>query len=171
MTPPPHPSLAVFSLLSETIRKGDPQINLGLTISHYLEILAGYDESQINQDYNFSPSDLEGAQMLVGYAYIRAAGLQLPLTLAEIEAERTIRIAQRRIERKQGRRRGSARPPIPADIRWRIFERDNFTCVDCGSRADLTVDHMQPYSLGGTLDDGNLQTLCRSCNSRKGARE
>lgn len=60
--------------------------------------------------------------------------------------------------------------PIPPDIRWVVWERDNFTCKRCGIRKHLSVDHIIPESKGGTLDMGNLQTLCRGCNSSKGAR-
>ncbi|MFJ2575978.1 HNH endonuclease [Kitasatospora aureofaciens] len=35
---------------------------------------------------------------------------------------------------------------------------------------DLTVDHMVPKRLGGGDEPENLGVLCRSCNSRKGAR-
>ena len=60
--------------------------------------------------------------------------------------------------------------PIPEGLRWQVWLRDNFTCVVCGARRDLTVDHVKPESLGGTMELPNLQTLCRPCNSRKGAR-
>jgi hypothetical protein len=60
--------------------------------------------------------------------------------------------------------------PIPTALRWMVWERDNFTCKECGSRRDLSVDHIIAESKGGTLDLINLRTLCRSCNSRKGAR-
>lgn len=59
---------------------------------------------------------------------------------------------------------------ISESLRWSVWERDNFTCQLCGSRRYLSVDHITPESKGGTLEIGNLQTLCRSCNSKKGAR-
>lgn len=59
---------------------------------------------------------------------------------------------------------------IPYALRWQVWERDNFTCKHCGTRRDLSVDHIIPESCGGTLDLDNLQTLCRPCNSRKGNR-
>lgn len=60
--------------------------------------------------------------------------------------------------------------PLPAATRWTVWERDNFTCLHCGTRRDLTIDHIVPRSKNGTHDEANLQTLCRRCNSRKGAR-
>lgn len=62
------------------------------------------------------------------------------------------------------------RTRIPAAIRAIVFERDGYACKRCGSQFDLSVDHILAWSLGGSDDPENLQTLCRSCNSRKGAR-
>ena len=55
-------------------------------------------------------------------------------------------------------------------VRWEVWERDNFTCVHCGSRRDLSIDHIHPQSKGGKATLENCQTLCRKCNSKKGAR-
>lgn len=60
--------------------------------------------------------------------------------------------------------------PIPDDLRWQVFLRDNFTCRHCGSRLFLQADHITAESAGGPATMDNLQTLCRSCNSRKGTR-
>ena len=62
------------------------------------------------------------------------------------------------------------REPISNALRWEIWERDNFTCQKCGSRQRLSIDHKMPRSKGGNNRPSNLQTLCRSCNSAKGAR-
>ena len=59
---------------------------------------------------------------------------------------------------------------IPDDLRMAVYERDGFQCLHCGEVENLTLDHIHPYSLGGEDTFENLQTLCRSCNSRKGAR-
>ena len=60
---------------------------------------------------------------------------------------------------------------ISADIRWEIWERDDFRCFYCGSRRFLSVDHKIPESKGGTLDGDNLITACMRCNVRRGTQD
>lgn len=62
------------------------------------------------------------------------------------------------------------RKKIRAGVRRRVYDRDGHRCVVCGSEDNLTLDHIVPWSLGGADSVANLQTMCRSCNSRKGAR-
>lgn len=57
---------------------------------------------------------------------------------------------------------------IAASIRAFVFARDCFQCLICGCESDLTIDHIEPVSRGGTNLIDNLQTLCRRCNGRKG---
>lgn len=56
----------------------------------------------------------------------------------------------------------------PADRAY-IYERDGYACLRCGS-SNLTIDHVQPESLGGRSIRSNFQTLCLSCNAWKGVR-
>ena len=42
-------------------------------------------------------------------------------------------------------------------------------CVSCGRPSD-TADHVVPLLYGGEDNDANAVPMCRSCNSRKGAR-
>lgn len=70
-------------------------------------------------------------------------------------------------------RRGTARGDrraIPKSIRIFVMERDGWACVLCGVGHALTLDHIQPYSKGGSDEPSNLRVLCRSCNSKKGNR-
>lgn len=62
------------------------------------------------------------------------------------------------------------RPAIPEWLRLRVYERNGWRCLQCGASEDLSLDHIYPWSLGGPDIEDNLQTLCRPCNSRKGAR-
>jgi len=59
---------------------------------------------------------------------------------------------------------------VPERIRQQVLERDDFICQHCGTGQRLTIDHVKPVVLGGGNGAENLQTLCSSCNSRKGAR-
>ena len=55
-------------------------------------------------------------------------------------------------------------------LRWKILERDNFTCQYCGQYApsvQLEVDHVTPVAEGGTDELDNLKTACSACNQGK----
>jgi hypothetical protein len=52
----------------------------------------------------------------------------------------------------------------------RIYKRDGHACVYCGSRRDLTIDHVVPVSKGGRHIDSNLVACCSDCNTSKGDR-
>ena len=63
---------------------------------------------------------------------------------------------------------------IPRDTHRRkitrraVFARDEWTCQYCGSRSNLTVDHVVPRSKGGSSDWENIVASCAPCNRRKG---
>ena len=63
---------------------------------------------------------------------------------------------------------------IPRDTHRRkitrraVFARDEWTCQYCGSRANLTVDHVIPKSKGGNSSWENIVASCAPCNRRKG---
>lgn len=51
--------------------------------------------------------------------------------------------------------------------RKRIYERDGYKCIICGSDEHLSIDHIIPTSKGGTDEDSNLCTMCLRCNRKK----
>jgi 5-methylcytosine-specific restriction endonuclease McrA len=63
---------------------------------------------------------------------------------------------------------------IPRDTHRRkitrraVFARDEWTCQYCGSRSNLTVDHVIPRSKGGPSSWENIVASCAPCNRRKG---
>jgi len=73
----------------------------------------------------------------------------------------------------------SAPPKGARTVGWRlrylVLRRDRFSCRACGrspaseTGVVLEVDHVVPWSRGGTSVEANLQTLCDRCNGGKGA--
>lgn len=59
------------------------------------------------------------------------------------------------------------RPSSVRVNRKRIFKRDNNTCGYCGSKKNLTVDHILPRSRGGKNTWENMITSCNRCNGMK----
>ena len=68
--------------------------------------------------------------------------------------------------------RGTGRDPS-LRLRWKVLQSDRFTCRACGASpattigVELHVDHILPWSKGGTTVSENLQTLCSKCNRGK----
>ncbi len=59
---------------------------------------------------------------------------------------------------------------FPAFTRFNVFLRDRFECQYCGSRQNLTFDHVIPRRLGGKTTWENIASACAPCNMKKGGR-
>ena len=69
------------------------------------------------------------------------------------------------------------RPPIPKSVQRAAYQRDSYTCVQCGLEGrgetheekvkGFAIDHVIPHAAGGSSELENLQILCRKCNSSK----
>lgn len=57
-----------------------------------------------------------------------------------------------------------------AFTRFNLFLRDEFCCQYCGTRGDLTFDHVVPRASGGITSWKNVVAACSRCNLRKGAK-
>jgi 5-methylcytosine-specific restriction endonuclease McrA len=57
---------------------------------------------------------------------------------------------------------------FPAEVKARIFKRDNYRCVVCGrgrpDGVEICADHIKPKDKGGTNTLENGQTLCAEHN-------
>lgn len=82
--------------------------------------------------------------------------------ISDSSAERVRRHRAKR--EKQGLVRQNYFPP---KLRASVYERDGCSCVYCGSKEDLTLDHAVPESRGGSNEMSNLLTACRACNASK----
>ena len=65
-------------------------------------------------------------------------------------------------------------PSEREDIKEHYFGKQKGVCLGCGTHYDYKIfhlDHRKPRSKGGRDERENLQLLCGSCNSRKGAKD
>lgn len=66
---------------------------------------------------------------------------------------------------------GRTRRNIDVNRRFQIYERDKCLCVWCFESKtfdNLTLDHIVPWSEGGTERTYNLVTACEECNTKRG---
>jgi hypothetical protein len=66
--------------------------------------------------------------------------------------------------------RTGEREPIDDGTRLLVKLRDGFACVWCYRKADLVLDHIVPWSAGGSDHPTNLRTLCWTCNEHRSNR-
>lgn len=60
------------------------------------------------------------------------------------------------------------RQPIPKHVRVAVLMRDEFTCRLCWRQGGrMEIDHIIPWSAGGSDDPTNLRSCCYECNQSR----
>jgi 5-methylcytosine-specific restriction endonuclease McrA len=85
--------------------------------------------------------------------------LRLAVDLTEAQIEDIYRERARRIRREFRRNYDQ--------LRQTLLDTQPHVCAHCGTSSRLTVDHIQPVSMGGRNAPSNLQFLCETCATRK----
>lgn len=69
-----------------------------------------------------------------------------------------------------------AYPTANPSLKWAVYERDHFTCQDCGfvgtpglGSGHIQAHHIVPSNVGGTHEPSNLITLCGQCHTKREA--
>ena len=78
--------------------------------------------------------------------------------------EESRKIARESDRRRRANKHNSIIEPVNED---KIYERDNYRCVYCGSKDNLTLDHIIPINNNGSHNVDNLVVACLSCNCSK----
>lgn len=58
---------------------------------------------------------------------------------------------------------------VTKELKLQLLANAN-QCKHCGSKSQLEIDHIKPFSKGGKTEIDNLQLLCSSCNKSKNNR-
>ena len=64
------------------------------------------------------------------------------------------------------------RKSFSAELKRELHNAQGGKCMYCGRKPGIDlmdIDHKNPMSKGGSDSKRNLQVICRSCNTRKGA--
>lgn len=120
------------------------------------------------KDANLEISQIEGEIKRLFDDMERLSRLRNDIFSASMHVRETL--LRRELKSYPARRREADRIISDPVLRQRIFSRDGFVCLECGSLDDLSIDHFIPVFHGGSNEDRNLRTLCTPCNSKKGAK-
>lgn len=75
--------------------------------------------------------------------------------------------ARAKIRRYRARKNNAPGDGVTAKQWKRILKRYGNKCLRCGTKEDITMDHVVPLVRGGAHDPSNVQPLCFNCNSGK----
>ena len=107
--------------------------------------------------------------LAVAFFFLIAFTLIIPRELKKMEEEDK-KYAERKgmtLEQLYQYRDKRRARTIRGSVRKDVMMRDNYQCQYCGSTENLVIDHIFPFSRGGSNEADNLQVLCASCNSSK----
>jgi 5-methylcytosine-specific restriction endonuclease McrA len=60
-------------------------------------------------------------------------------------------------------RRSQMLNDIPSELRFRVYERDNYTCQRCGTKSDIQLDFIDAPPDSEPARMQNLTTRCARC--------
>ena len=136
--------------VSQIIRIGNVEL---LALKELTEMMNRSPSYVINSAISMLYNDIKGYDILCGF----------PVVARNIaDNKKTFSIGRQKDREK-----------ITASIRYKVLERDNFTCVACGSSPKnkpgtiLQVDHITNNLISNGDVFRDLQTLCKECNIGK----
>jgi 5-methylcytosine-specific restriction endonuclease McrA len=89
---------------------------------------------------------------------------------AKLKLDLNIKHYEKAVQRSQAAKLRRSRKNFSKAEFKKIGERNGYKCMFCGTHQDLELDHIVPFSKGGTDEIENLQLLCKKCNISKGTK-
>lgn len=128
-----------------------------------------------------APERLSGVLVLnQNFEPLNICSIQRGMTLLLLEKVEVLRFSDQVVRSAEDehlvpsvlRLNEAVRRPMPElkISRKSVLARDGYTCVYCGSRETLTLDHVFPRHRGGETTWENVVCSCLRCNNKKGAR-
>ena len=140
-----------------------------------LEALGKNDPGKLQEILRAAPALRQ--EILQRLYRIAPASLLNPYLLQKAPTIPDLELVERRIQEVWRQEAADAkeakRQSLPAGLRFRVLERDNFTCQYCGAESPdvkLHIDHIVPVSTGGRDTLENLVAACDRCNLGKSDR-
>ena len=133
------------------------------------------------QNANPQASNLPGVLVLNGnFEPLNICSIARGMTLIFLGKAEVLRYSEARVRSAEDsfaipsvlRLHEVVRRPVPElkISRKSVLARDSYTCVYCGSRETLTIDHVFPRHRGGENTWENVVCSCLKCNNKKGNR-
>lgn len=128
-----------------------------------------------------APERLPGVLVLNhNFEPLNICSIQRGLTLLMLDKAEVLRFSDQSLRSAEDehlvpsvlRLHDTVKRPLPElkISRKSVLARDGYTCVYCGSRENLTLDHVFPRHRGGETTWENVVCCCLKCNNKKGAR-
>ena len=139
--------------------------------------------SEHEHEFHGQPEGFHDTGVLVlnhNYEPLNICGVRRGIVLVLLEKAEVLRFAEGELLSAEDsyavpsviRLHSNIRRPMPRLklSRKAVLARDDYTCVYCGSKSNLTIDHVFPRHRGGETTWENVVCSCLKCNNKKGSR-